>query len=154
VTDTAQGRVVQSGIAQAAHDPWLLHALPAPQVPQVKAPPQPSETVPHVLVPQAAAAFAGAQQAFAWHTSAVGQELGQVMVPPHPSDTEPHATPLHASAAVAGVQHASAWQTWFVPHLFGHATVPPHPLDAVPQETLPQAVSADIGPQHALPSHT
>jgi len=148
LTDTPQGMVVQSGSAQAAHVPWLLHALPALQVPQLRVTPHPLETVPQAFVPQACAALMGEQQAFAWHTLPAEQVLGQVTVPPHPSETEPHPIPLHAALPI-GMQHALAWQTWLAPHLFGHATVPPHPLDTGPQATLPQASAADTGLQHA-----
>ena len=76
-------------------------------MPHVTVPPQPLDTVPHVLAPQAAVVDSGMQHAPAWQTLSVAQPP-QSYVPPQPSLTLPQATPWHAVVIETGVQHAPA----------------------------------------------
>jgi hypothetical protein len=126
--------------------PFELQTIPVGQPPfiepQFTVPPQPFGAVPHVRVPQAAAAAIGVQP----HTLAVPpppQVCGdahapQVTVPVHPSDTEPQFFPVQATVAVFGVQpHTLAVPP--PPHVCGdvhvvvHVTCCPQLLAIVPQ---------------------
>jgi hypothetical protein len=130
----------------------------AAQLPQVIVPPQPSATVPQVLLPQAWARVFGVQTqvpGLPLQDVCGAVQLPQVTVPPHPFEAVPQVLLPQAWAAVRGVQQvpaapASAEQVLPGEHV-PQVITPPQPSDAVPQLLLPQAWACVAGMHWQVP---
>jgi hypothetical protein len=146
------GASVGPGSVMVPEEGWqtLLgeQVLPAPHVPQLSVPPQPSAIVPHELDGQVFGMHVWVTHTLFVHV-ALAPQVPHESVPPQPSGIVPQFFPC--AEQVVGVQPVPAWQAPWVhvsPTGQLHVIVPPHPLETVPQ-ALPTPPEPHVMGTHA-----